>query len=131
MRKLFRLPLLLSIVLLTFVSTSSEAVNNAYTIIMYKYYKNSDDKPILDPPPGAHRSPQYRVAARISLSEGMVIPGVDKSEILSYQVFDENGYCTGIFHDNGDFTSFIFKQKGIIEIRIELEEYWLCGYLNL
>ena len=128
MKKSLSISLIFMIAILALSSFKTSAGNlaNQRTIVLIKQSKWFDEMPDVE----GHRAPTQRISARISLSEGMVIPGVDKSEILGYYALDEQGNLLGEFHNNHEFASFVFSLKGTIEIRIELEDYWLCGYLN-
>lgn len=100
---------------------------------MYKSFKSSNEQgePLPDIPPIGQRSGQFSIIVSINYAEGIAIPEIDKNEILSYEAYDENGDRLGVFYDNIEFTHFVLSLNGTIELRIELEDYWLCGYINL
>lgn len=94
---------------------------------MYKY----EEEPLVEPAPEIHRMPNRPFLAMISMVNGIEISGIFNNEILSYEAYDENGDRLGVFYDNIEFTHFVLSLNGTIELRIELEDYWLCGYINL
>ena len=133
MKTKFKLTLIFTLVIMTFVSIPSYALIVTYTLHLQKIYKSSNEEnnPIIEQDLIGQRSPQYAVLAHINKSDGIVLPGVLESDILSYEAYDEKGNRTGIYHNNWEFTHFVLSQKGTIQVRIEFDDYWLCGYINL
>lgn len=78
-----------------------------------------------------NRTPAYPITVFISVADGVQIPHVDKNEILSYSIYDEEETCLATFTNEADFVDFVFSTTGEVEIRIELADYYLCGWLQL
>ena len=88
------------------------------------YYNHSND--------GTGR----RIAPRpihitISSNNGVTIPNVDKSEVISYEIYDLNGNCIGAYIDDIDFANHLFSITNMVQIRIILEKSTLIGWIQI
>lgn len=81
--------------------------------------------------PEGNRIPSRKFPVSISLSDGLSMPNFDKCEIDSFDIIDENGIYLASFSTEQEFVSFIFTLDKPVEIRINLKEYILQGYLNI
>ncbi|MDE5795615.1 MAG: hypothetical protein K2H75_00745 [Muribaculaceae bacterium] len=86
----------------------------------------SEDEPIKH-----HRLPSRSIEGTISTTEGVIIPGVNSSDLLSYELYDESGVCIAMFSEADDFISFLFSQSGSFEIRFTTKNYIYVGYMVL
>ncbi len=77
------------------------------------------------------RLPSRSIECTISTTDGVIIPGVDTSDILSYEIYDVEGICIGIFSDADDFVSYLFSQNGSFEVRFTTDEYIFLGYIDI
>lgn len=103
---------------------------SSYTILVQQKPKRDlGHNPQLDPE--GSRIPSKRVPISISISDGLSIPYFDKNEIDSFDVIDENGIYLASLTTEHEFVSFIFTLDKPVEIRINLNEYILQGYLNI
>jgi len=75
------------------------------------------------------RAPSKPISCYISESTGLVIPGVDKSDIISFEVYNENGICLASLIEESEFISFLFSLSEPVEIRIITERYIYHGYI--
>ena len=120
---------LLPIIGMIFLVVPAQGARNEMSVLLSKVaYDNNDDEKVHQK---GHRSLACPITAIVSQSDGMMIPGVDQSEIIAYEAYDEKGRCLGSFRDGKDFVIFLFAQRGYIEIRVELSDYYLRGYLEL
>jgi len=77
------------------------------------------------------RAPSKPISCHISESTGVVIPGVDKSDIISFEVYNENGICLASLTEESEFISFLFSLSEPVEIRIITDQYIYHGYISL
>lgn len=98
---------------------------------VYLYQEPAYEIP--EPPPvepvKENRKPAKRIIATLSVANGIEISGVDVSDIYSFEIYDENGGCLGIFSDLEDFVQVIFLYNESLKIRLLTAEYALVGYL--
>lgn len=94
----------------------------------YEVNLKRDSTTIPDTPIHGQRSPSC-VNTCIINESGLLIPGVDNSEILSYEVINEDGICLGEFYDEFEFVNFVFSFSQSIEIKIYTETYIYSGYI--
>ena len=88
------------------------------------YYNHSNDGT-------GRRSAPRPIHITISSINGVTIPNVDKSEVISYEIYDKDGYCLASYINDKDFARHLFSIKGIVLIRIILMEHALTGWGNL
>lgn len=117
--------LTISIVFLFPASTLAENYIEVKTRIVI------DSAPIPTNDPDGDRIPARPIIITISMEGGVSIPGINNEDVLSYSIYDENGGLLASFTDETEFAATILSWSGIMEIRIELPEYSLCGWLEL
>ena len=95
--------------------------------------KIADEPPINHPKidPEGDRAPARPIFISISAEYGVSIPAVDKEDVLSYSIYDEDGMMLASFTDDIEFASTLLSSNGTLEIRIHLDDYTLCGWLEL
>lgn len=95
--------------------------------------KIADEPPINHPKidPEGDRAPARPIFISISAEYGVSIPAVDKDDVLSYSIYDEDGMMLASFTDDIEFASTLLSSNGTLEIRIHLDDYTLCGWLEL
>ncbi len=76
------------------------------------------------------RKPTAPLTGTIDSENGIQIPGLDKSQVVSYELYSE-GICLGSWCDETDFISQLSEQDGLLEIRINIPEYYFSGCVNL
>lgn len=79
---------------------------------------------------GGYRSPSRPIPIYISEEDGVQIPQVNKNDIISYAIYDENEVCLATFTNEADFVDFVFSSTDTVKVRVELEDYYLCGWLQ-
>lgn len=123
---LFRIVIFLFAMLFPLV-VKAGTIESTLTIVLQQESSDNDD----EKSEKGHRVPPRPIFCHISQSEGVQIADVNNSDIQSFEVYDENGQFINSFVDETEFISFIFMYTGIIEIKIKLSEYYLCGYIPL
>ncbi|MBD5329386.1 MAG: hypothetical protein HDS03_05825 [Bacteroides sp.] len=108
-------------------------VSNSLTIHVSLLRFNS---PETDPNPepevraGRHRSNQRPLYGSIS-ADGVSIPGVETSDILSFEIYTPEGFCMGAFAEEPEFIQTLFSLSGEYEIRLITEEAVYIGFVEL
>ena len=64
-------------------------------------------------------------------SSGVNIPGVENSEIISFEIYDLSGICMGIYSAEMDFVNALFSLSGEFEIRFVTDEAAFAGTIEL
>lgn len=112
-----------------FIAAKTES---PYTVILTKASDN--DQPNLPHPnddPRGNRIPPRPINCSISPDNGIDISSISLTEITSFELYDMNGDCIGIFIDPNDFISCLFSQNSDIELRFHIDNYILHGYLSI
>lgn len=123
------LAVVMALVLTGSLIAYSAEINSVKTVNLHKQIKHDTLlKPELDEE--GSRMPSRPVTALISMINGCQIPGVNTNDILSYEVYDENLDCIGVFQDNLQFASFVLSYNNTMEIRVELEDFVFFGVIE-
>lgn len=94
--------------------------------------KTTNDVPDLNPDDkDGRRMPSRPVIITITDGQGVMIPGVENEEVISYSIYTEDGILVAMYTDDIDFAAAVFTMTGTIEIRIALDGYALCGWMDL
>jgi len=118
--------------LLFLIPCHVKAWNNSRTYsIQLDKYCNSEFNDDIDPDVTGHRAPARPIFGTISQDTGINIPNIELEEIVSYEIYDENQNCIASFPDETDFITYLFSCSGEIEIRLNLTDYSLVGFLIL
>ncbi len=80
--------------------------------------------------PQGHRVPSRSFSCTVSREE-IIIEGVEKEEILSYEVYDKTGVCVGLFSNEQDFISFIFSVNGFYTVCFLTKDCCFAGSAEL
>ncbi|MDE6336141.1 MAG: hypothetical protein K2L34_06190, partial [Muribaculaceae bacterium] len=80
---------------------------------------------------GGRRSLSRPIFCIITQQNGIDIPSVDKSEIMLYEIYDEedNNIFTSVEEET--FIDYIFTTTGTVRILLHLPEYNLVGCITL
>ena len=127
-----KLTFLFIIFLSLFLSLKAEITNPVCCVVTLTQNYNSESGTENDDYFRQYRRlPSRHIDCTISTTEGVIIPGVNSSDLLSYAIYDESGVCMVIFSEADDFVSFLFSQSGSFEIRFATEDYIYAGYVIL
>lgn len=104
----------------------------SHTSISIYLVKIQDEEPEYEIPtnPVGRRSNRRPLTGEITTS-GVNIPGVENSEIISFEVYDPSGICMGIYSDETDFVNALFSLSGEFEIRFVTDEAAFAGTIEL
>lgn len=133
-----RILITLSIMLLSFAWQYADAQSTAtdsqtYQLVLSKLKKPLppvEGEPDPDPDPVGSRIPQRRLMGEIS-PMGVNIQGVDKSEIISFELYAEDEMCVGIFLQEQEFLTFLYSLSGTFELRFITDGYVYIGLIDL
>lgn len=131
MKRIRQLLLIISVFISTVMPMSVIADDGGTYEVPTK--KLNDPEPSNDPPKGIipNRLPSSPVIITITDGEGVSIPGVDNDDVISFSIYNEDGMLIAMYDDDMDFASAVFSMTGVIEIRIALDGYSLCGWMEL
>lgn len=88
----------------------------------------SDTEHPIDSSPEGVRSPARPIFIYMNSEKGVVIPGMEKGEVIAYEAYDKNETLLVSFTDDIEFANFALSYSGVLEIRIVFAEYFLRGY---
>ena len=91
-----------------------------------------DEAPKRELPNRGQRMPSIPVICHISTDNGVSIVGVTKAEIISFELYDSNDMCIGVFSDEEDFMEIFFSDLfvKIHKVCFETEYARYTGYIN-
>ena len=107
---------------------ASASYETVQTIMMAKVETSQQNK--LANLPKGRRMPSKKLRAEISLS-GLYIPGIDNSDIISFEIYTSNGICMGVFSDEMEFIETLFSLSGEYEIRILTDYAVFAGGIEI
>lgn len=96
------------------------------TVVLKKKPYKFPDQPL---DPEGRRSTSQPIVAVIS-SAGIQIPDIRKSDILSYDIYNENGEAVITSSSEKEFVDHVLTLTGAIEINILLPDYILFGFID-
>jgi hypothetical protein len=89
------------------------------------------DEPFhMDEPPVRHRS-LSKIRTCIITSQGILILNSSSEEYCKFEVYSQAGECLGSFTDERDFSEFVHRASGTIEIRLYSDTSLLSGQLTI
>lgn len=128
-------------VLLSACSPSSpynEGCDLYSNITPFPILNNDSDPTTTEPDPDlepykrhGHRLPRRPVKMSVIYGIGVSIPGIDKEDIVSYSIYNEDGALIAEFANDVEFASALFALRGIYELRITLDDYYFSGWICL
>lgn len=128
--KRYHLFKLLLIFLITFTSPIAVTADNKDKVTI-PVKKTTPIKHDPDKERDGDRAPARPIIISISAEYGVSIPAVDKDNVLSYSIYDEDGMLLASFTDDMEFATALLSSNGTLEIRIHLDDYTLCGWIEL
>lgn len=96
------------------------------TIVLKKKPYKLPDQPL---DPEGRRSVSQPIVAVIS-SAGLQISEISKTEILSYDIYDEKGESIVTFLSETEFVEYILNLTETVEVNILLHNYLLYGFID-
>ncbi|MDE5976798.1 MAG: hypothetical protein K2G69_09635, partial [Muribaculaceae bacterium] len=89
----------------------------------------SDDDWYVEPDPSRKKTPSAPVMVNVSAKDGLSIPGVDSSEILSFEIRDAYGNTVAILTDEDSFIETLFSLSGEYRLIFRLPGRTLAGWI--
>ncbi|MCM1452615.1 MAG: hypothetical protein NC102_10155 [Clostridium sp.] len=120
-----------AIVLFIVFTLASPHEGYAAELNIYVNAINIEEDPVPRLDPDGERAPSRPIRIKIDSEEGVSIPGVDAAEVISYSLYDEEGMLIASYANDIDFAQAVLSMSGVVDLRIELPEYCLCGWLHL
>lgn len=90
--------------------------------------EDEDDE---DPYNKGRRSWQMCQMCTIDSHNGVKIPGVDKNDIITYEVWESADVCVGIFYSESEFLTLLPSMSGNMRIVFRLSTGCIYGDVNL
>lgn len=93
-----------------------------------------EDIPVDDPelPGHRHKIPGRPISCTLSTETGVNIPGLETSEIISFDVYDLSGeLCLASFSNDMEFVTFLFSLEGDYTLRFMTDGRIYTGYISL
>ena len=90
--------------------------------------EDEDDE---DPYNKGRRSWQMCQMCSIDSHNGVKIPGVDKNDIITYEVWESADVCVGIFYSESEFLTLLPSMSGNMRIVFRLSTGCIYGDVNL
>ena len=124
--------------LLTVVTTILLAVPSAgaispatdsYQVSLYKI--SSDEKPQHENPDKRQRGHPAPIPCQISVDEGIRIPGIDVSDIESFEIYDTEDNCVAIYTSEQEFIYTLPALHGEYRLRFVSNDFDLRGWIYL
>ena len=78
-----------------------------------------------------HRTPPRDVQCTIDAAAGIQFVGMEKLEILTFEIYDLSGACVAVFGDEDSFLDFLFAQSGEYQIRLVTANWAYVGYIGV
>jgi len=113
------------------VFASAMAATGSYvphTVVMKPYIIEKPENPE-NPEEGnqERRIPSRPVQCTIDPEGGVQFVGMDKPDILSFEVYDLSGECVAVFGDEAAFLEYLFAQTGELQIRLITADWAYIG----
>ena len=89
--------------------------------------EDEDEIPLT--PPSRHRIPAKGIYCNISSVDGITIPGMDVSEIVSFEIRDAYGNTVAILTDEASFIETLFYLSGEYRLIFRLPGRTLAGWI--
>lgn len=129
-----RVRLLVIILMMTFtlpIISYAHGGDYSYDFPIESGDEDGDDGDDVNPPDKGRRSWQMGQICTINSQNGVRIPGVDKNDILTYEIWNSCEECVAVFCSEGDFLSFLPSVSGNVRIVFRLPSTYLYGYVTL
>ncbi len=77
------------------------------------------------------RMPGRKQNCTVDPVSGVQFVGMEKPDILSFEVYDLSGACVAVFGDEAAFLEYLFAQSGEYQIRLITADWAYVGYIGL
>lgn len=101
----------------------------SYQVQLYKVY--AQEEPRHPDPDKRHREHPAPLPCQISVDEGIRIPGINVSEIESFEIYDTEGNCVAAYSSEQDFIDTLPTLHGEYQLRFVTDDFDLRGWIYL
>ena len=91
-----------------------------------------DEEPKRELPNRGQRMPPLSLICHISKAEGVTICNEERADIISFEIYDSNDICIGVFSEEKDFMEIFFSDLtlNIHKVIFETEYARYIGYVR-
>ena len=114
----------------TVAQASSAMEGRTLSLFLFKFSEDGSGHPKPETNPVGDRANRRPLSGEIGAS-GVNIPGVDNSEIISFEIYTPSGFCMGIYSDEMDFIEALFSLSGEYEIRFVTDYAVFAGGIEI
>lgn len=106
---------------------ATSPTTDSYQAQLYKVY--NQEKP--DRPDNGRREHSAPLPCHISVADGIQIPGIDVSDIESFEIYDTEGNCVALYYSEQDFIGTLPALHGEYQLRFVTDDFDLRGWIYL
>lgn len=100
---------------------------DSYQAQLYKVYTQENT----NRPDKGRREHPAPLPCQISVDEGIRIPGINVSEIESFEIYDTEGNCVAAYSSEQDFIDTLPTLHGEYQLRFVTDDFDLRGWISL
>lgn len=126
-----QIPFLIVAILMHFSAISTMAITDDSIIVELTLNLTEQDPLVsIDDPKELHRTGPRIVFCTMG-HDDIYLSNIDVAEILSFEIYNDNGDCLAIFSDKESFLNYLFTTRGYFEIRLLSAQYTLSGWIEI
>jgi len=121
----------MAIALLTMSCSIAVSAYDPCSLVLYPrpivgtgFISEEDDLP-------GRRIPVHNIHCTIDATAGIQFVGMEKPEILTFEIYDLSGACVAVFGDETVFLEYLFAQSGEYQIRLITTKWAFVGYIGV
>lgn len=108
---------------------ATSPATDSYQVSLYKIY--ADEKPQHENPDKRQRGHPAPLPCQISVDEGIRIPGINVSEIESFEIYDTEGNCVAAYSSEQEFIDTLPTLHGEYQLCFVTDDFDLRGWIYL
>ena len=106
---------------------ATSPTTDSYQAQLYKVYTQENK----DRPDKRQREHPAPILCHISVADGIQIPGIDVSDIESFEIYDTEGNCVALYYSEQDFIGTLPALHGEYQLRFVTDDFDLRGWIYL
>ena len=106
---------------------ATSPTTDSYQAQLYKVYTQENK----DRPDKRQREHPAPILCHISATYGIQIPGIDVSDIESFEIYDTEGNCVALYYSEQDFIGTLPALHGEYQLRFVTDDFDLRGWIYL
>lgn len=106
---------------------SASPTTDSYQAQLYKVYTQENT----NRPDKRHREHPAPLPCQISVDEGIRIPGINVSEIESFEIYDTEGNCVAAYSSEQEFIDTLPTLHGEYQLCFVTDDFDLRGWIYL